>query len=515
MRWNTDQFERSFGFTFIGETILARVVSAMVLILTGAASLAAQGSSDAVRAISAELRAQNYQGALDLSRAALQKTPNDPRLLVMEGLAFSGLGEQKDALGAYSSALKISPDYLPALEGAAQIEYNEGNDHAAELLQRLLALHPDDPTSNAMMAVVEYKKNDCKAAVEHFAKSEELIATQRAALEQYGTCLVRLQKPNAAIPIFEKVLAGSPTDVAARYNVAETQLLAQKSQDAIDTLQPVLGSDKPDAEVLDLAAQAYEDQNDTPQAVKLLRQAIVLDPKNPNYYLDFATISFNHSSFQVGVDMLNVGIAQIPKSAALYGARGILYIQLADYDKGESDFEAAERLDPKQSFSSDAEGLSELQGHSPEEALASVRARLKSHPQDAFLHFLLAQTLVQRGAAIGSADFAEALRASERAVALNPQLVAARDLLGDLYLKEGQTSKSIVQSRGALKADPSDQAAIYHLVQALRGTDKKGEIPDLLKRLAALREDTRKQEQAKNRYKLTEPDNPASDAKQN
>ena len=470
-----------------------------------AAPARAQDDREAARAISAELRARNFQGALDLCRAALEKSPKDTRLLVMEGFAYSGLGKQKEALGAYNSALKISPDFLPALEGAAQIEYNEGDKHAEELLKRLLALRPEDPTSHAMLAVLLYKKNDCKGAVEHFEKSAELVETQPAALVQYGGCLVALQRPAEAIPVFEKALAANPDDRRARYDLAETQMLAKKSSDAIATLGPMIEGDKPDAAALDLAAQAQEDLDNTPAAVKLLRQAIILDPKNLGYYLDFATLSFNHSSYQVGVDVLNVGLAQIPNSAELYGARGILYIQMAEYEKGESDLETAQRLDPKQSFSADAQGLSELQAHSPDEALEKVRARLKTHPNDAFLHFLLAQILVQGGAALGSPEYAEAMREGERAVALDPRLTSARDLLGDLYLKAGQNAKSIAQSREALRQDPSDQAALYHLVQALRTTDKKGEIPDLLKRLAVLREETRKQEAAKSRYKLTEP----------
>src|SRR4029077_2239177 len=209
------------------------------------------------------------------------------------------------------------------------------------------ALRPDEPTSHAMMAVVLYRKNDCKGAVEHFEKSAQLIETQPAALEQYGTCLVQLQRPADAVPIFEKALAANTNDKRARYDLAETQILAQKSADAIATLQPMIEGDKPDAPALDLAAQAQEDLDNTPEAVKLLRQAIILDPKNPGYYLDFATLSFNHTSYQVGVDMLNVGLQQMPNSAELYGARGILYIQMAEYEKGERDLETAQRLDPK------------------------------------------------------------------------------------------------------------------------------------------------------------------------
>ncbi len=483
----------------------------LVILLTMASLAAAQDANDLARSISAALRSQNYQQALDLSRSALEKSPRDVRIWAMEGLALSGLGKDREALAAYNSALKLSPDYVPALEGAAQIEYKEGNDHAIVLLKHLLKRHPGDPTSHAMLAVIAFKMNDCDTAVAHFEQARELVDTQPVALEQYGTCLVRLQNPDAAIPVFEKVVASGPEDPRALYSLATAQFLAHRAQDAIDTLQPLLKAANPEPDVLDLASQAYEDLNDTPHAVELLRQAIILAPKDPSYYLDFVTLSFNHSSYQVGVDMLNVGLGQIPNSAALYAARGILYIQMAQYDKGEADLETAERLDPRQSFSSDAQGLGELQQHDPDEALAAVRAQLKSHPSDAFLHYLLAQILIQKGAAVGSSDFVQATRAAQRAVQLNPQLVSALDLLGDLFLKSGQISKSIQQSRAALRVDPSDQAALYHLVQALRGTDQKDEIPDLLKRLATLREETRKQEDAKNKYKLVEPGQQGND----
>ena len=477
----------------------------MILLLAAVALASAQDAENPARAIGAALGAKNYQQALDLSRTALQHSPKDPKILTMEGIALSGLAKDREALSAFNAALNVSPNYVPALEGAAQIEYKAGSDHAISLLKRLLAIHPEDQTTHAMLAVLAYKRRDCKTAAEHFAKSGELLITQPASLQEYGACLMQLQKPEEAIDVFQKLVDSTPDDSHARFHLAAAQFQARHSQDAINTLRPLLDSQNPDPEVLDLASLAYEDLDDTPNAVALLRRAIILAPKNPNYYLDFATLSFNHSSFQVGVDMLNAGLSQLPKEASLYAARGILYIQMADFDKGESDLETAERLDPKQSFSSDAEGLGDLQAHDPEEALAAVRRRLKSHPEDAFLHYLLAQILVQRGADVGSADFMEAVRAAERAEQLNPKLGPPHDLLGDLFLKSGQVSKSILQSREALRIDPSDQGAIYHLVQALRNTSQKNEIPDLLKRLATLREETRKKEEARNRFKLTEP----------
>ena len=50
----------------------------------------------------------------------------------------------------------------------------------------------------------------------------------------------------------------------------------------------------------------------------------------------------NHQSFQTGIDMVNTGLNLQPKAAELYLARGVLYVQLADYEKAQADFEKAE-----------------------------------------------------------------------------------------------------------------------------------------------------------------------------
>jgi tetratricopeptide (TPR) repeat protein len=222
--------------------------------------------------------------------------------------------------------------------------------------------------------------------------------------------------------------------------------------------------------------------------------------------LDFATLALAHSSYQVGIDMLTVGLRYIPNSAPIYLARGILRIQAGQYDGGESDLEAADRLDPKQAFSSEGIGIAEVQRSNLDGALAGVRHRLLNHSDDAFLHYLLAEILSRRGAQAGTSEFDEASAEALKATNLNPGLTIAHDALGDLYLRSGQLQKSIEQCRVALDQNPSDQEALYHLIQALRKEGKSAETPALLKRLADLRMAAHKLQASQNRYQLVELD---------
>src|SRR5262249_31297425 len=196
-------------------------------------------------------------------------------------------------------------------------------------------------TASAMLAVLEYRKGNCAAAVPHFKAAGPLLDSQLDALHAYATCLVRLKQLDGAAATLQRAVALRPEGPRERQNLAWVQLMDQRPQDALATLEPLLEGQNADSTTLELASRAYEDSGDTPHAVSTLRQALLLDPKNVSLYLDFATISFAHESFQVGIDVITVGLLVQPKANDLYVTRGVLYLQLAQYDKAEADFEKA------------------------------------------------------------------------------------------------------------------------------------------------------------------------------
>jgi predicted Zn-dependent protease len=139
-----------------------------------------------------------------------------------------------------------------------------------------------------------------------------------------------------------------------------------------------------------------------------------------------------------------------------------------------------------------------------------VRSKLAKKPNDPFLLYLQADILAQKGANPGSPEFEAALRSAKKALSLQPNLAAAHDILAKLYLQAGRNQAAAQQSREALDSDPKNQTALYHLIQALRKTGEKGELPGLLKRLADLRAEATRQERERYRYKLIEEGEPAN-----
>jgi tetratricopeptide (TPR) repeat protein len=357
-----------------------------------------------------------------------------------------------------------------------------------------------------MIAVLEYKHGDCNAAVPHFEQSGDLLNSQLDGLHAYTTCLVQLKRFDAAAEVFKRAVALRPADPQELRVLASIQLMAQAPGQALETLAPLLAAGLPDADTLELSASAYEEKHDTDHAVTSLRQAILLAPKQVSLYLEFAQISLQHSSYQVGVDVLTDGIGERPNSVQLYFARGVLYVNLAQYEKAEADFQKAYELDPNQSLTAAAQGLLAVQQNDPDRALADVEEKLSKKPDDPVLLYLQADVLAQKGVDPGSAEFAIALRSAQRAVAMRPGLVPARAVLAKLYLEAGQDRPAAEQCRKALEIDPKDQTSLYRLIQALRKTGQTDELPPLLKRLAELRQEATQEERQRDRYKLVEGD---------
>jgi predicted Zn-dependent protease len=103
------------------------------------------------------------------------------------------------------------------------------------------------------------------------------------------------------------------------------------------------------------------------------------------------------------------------------------------------------------------------------------------------------------------------MASAKRAVSLEPTLADARVVLAKLYMETGQYQEAIQQCRQALITNPDDQTAVYRLIQALRKTGQTAELPDLVQRLAKLREQATQLERQRSRYHLLEGDAPPDD----
>jgi tetratricopeptide (TPR) repeat protein len=458
----------------------------------------AESDEQNVQKIVMLLRLDDYGRSLESVNQMLKATPHDCRLLSLRGIALNGLGKPTEAVASFKTALKYCPGNLLALEGAAQIEYARQKPDAVGLLRGILKQRPEDVTANAMLASLYRAKGDCEEALPHFKASQQVFAAKPKFQQAYAYCLADAGHYKQAAANYEAIL-GSEQDEAVRYNLALVQWKLNDAKAALKTLQPLLASSHQEA-VLTLGARLAEDTGDTPMAVKLLRAAIVQQPKNVANYLEFAQIAFNHKSSQVGIDMVNAGLTQLPNAAQLYLARGVLEVQVSKFDAAIMDFEKAHKLAPQLSLAMDAMGIVESQQYKQTAALDTYRKEARLHPKDSLLQYLYAEALSESGTAKDATE--AAITAAERSVALEPNYAPARDLLALLYLRKNDPHKALAEAQAALKIHPTDDVALYHEIMARRRLGQTAEVNKLVKELAVMRKENAQRQRARHRYVL-------------
>ena len=479
----------------------ARVVAGLLCLGMVAGAGAAVPQGDALSTATGLLRAGKYDDAIAELQRALRTHAGDARLMTVEAMAYSMKGDDAEALRVLDRALRADPKLIAAWRVKAQIEVREHQPEAIPVLETILRLDPGDATAGEMLAVEQARTGACDAAIERFGQMGAAIDGHGESLLGYGSCLFRRGKNAEAAAAFGKLVELDPKSANARYDLALAQVRAGDNKGALVTLTPVLGEGA-DGDSLSLAAEAAEATGDTPRAVALLRQAIVLAPTVPDSYVRFAELCMEHESYEAGVEMVSAGLARLPRDPALYLARGMLYGGEADYGKAEADFHAAESFDPKHGTGAYGVGLVQAQGNHTEDALKTVREALRAHPEDGQLNLLLGRLLIEGGALPGTPEFGEALKAAETAVRLRPELTAAHNLLSKAYMMEGETARSIAECKASLKLDPEDMVAMYRLMLESRKAGDTVAVEDLTRKVAEGHRKAREGETDRLRYRI-------------
>lgn len=474
----------------------------LVYLLVGAAS--GQSTESSFAAALKALHAGDPQTAYVLAEELTHAEPHDVKAWLLLGTALSALKNNRESLEAFQHALALQPDSLGGLEGAAQAAYALHSPDAQELLERLLAVDRQNETAHAMLAALAFRDGNCTRVVEHYQRAPKLVSGHIEALSQYGTCLAGTHRLDAAVPIFEQILELAPGRWENRYNLALVRYRARQYKESIEILQVIAAEAPVNSDALNLLAAAYEADHATDQAVATLYRAIAAAPKDVRNYLDLATICMDHSAPQTGIDIVNAALKEAPDATELHLERAVLYVQVGDYEAAQRDFDEVDRLNPGQTLATLGRGIALLQNRQPAESLEAIRAKLKASPDDAALHYLLAEVLSQSDAVPGKPAFREALASAERAVKLKPDFVLAHDLLSGLLLKSGEPLKSIEESKSALAIDPTDRTAVYHLLSAWRQRGNADEVAATSKRLRGLIEQARLDQAEKSRFRIVE-----------
>lgn len=471
----------------------------LVLLLMGS-TVQAQGFEE-IRDL---IRRGDFAAALSACQTVLKKQPDQFQVWSLQGIALQATGRNRDSLDSFRRALVIQPNFLPALQGAAQLEYQLQDPDARQTLEKLLRFRPD-PTIHAMLGALAFEAKQCRTSLEQYASAGE-AANHPLIKWQRGVCYFQVEQWDAAADQFRQLLA-LKEDSRLRFNLALAEFQSKRFSESIATLLPLRA--QADADGLSLLASAYESNKQTPEALEVLREAIGRFPMEERLYADLATICLDHQSLALGVEILEAGAKNLPQSARLQALLGVLLVRSEQREKAEQSFQLAEKLAPEAGYGRVGLAVTLMESGAVDEAIALLREQAGRTDQDPRLHLTLAQALLQKDSS--PAEWKEAHTLLTGVLVRQPNLARAHSLLGKLFLRRGDLVSAAQSLERSMQLDPSDRNTVYQLLTVYRKQGKMKEATALQARVQQLLDEERAADVESARFRLVRSPNTRSE----
>ena len=134
------------------------------------------------------------------------------------GGVYFELGQLDDARATYESLLQRDPDNLPALLGLIDVELGAVGDtfeasaysRAEELLERVLFIDPDHPTSHALYGELLRRRGSTDEALDHFDSALAIHPDWSYALASKGQVLLAMGDDEAGLRLLERAVVNEP-----------------------------------------------------------------------------------------------------------------------------------------------------------------------------------------------------------------------------------------------------------------------------------------------------------------
>ena len=469
---------------------------------------------------------QEIQPAINLLRKILEEFPNEIKAHNLLGIALTIAGQVEEANAHFQKAIQMNPRFYPAFKNLAINEMAlKRFDEARAHFNLALQYGPSDPVAHLALGEIHFQKKEFSEAVKHYDQSGDLpFRNPRMALSYAMGCLesnqpdkatavleklspeadavirfeaglmyARMAKYERAVRQFELARNGYPDPYEVTFNLALAYIKNKNYRAAIQTTQEFLSKGNQRAELHNLLSQAYEGNGQTVEAYNALRKATQLDPNDENNYLDLATLCVDHANYDLGLEIVNIGIKNIPRSDRLYFQRGTLLAMKGESNQAVADFETASTLAPERGLPYVARGIVLLELGEISKAINLIHQRVAANPNDYLVQYVLGEALNRSGPALGSAEENEAVQALEKSVLINPTFAASRAVLGKMLLRRNEVDRAIVHLEKALELDPAETSTTYQLALAYRKKGNLERAKELLAKVDQAKSESREQ----------------------
>jgi tetratricopeptide (TPR) repeat protein len=458
-------------------------------------SYGVQVASSALQEAITDLDQRKYQEAETILKGVLREQPQEATALSLMGVALDGQKRFAEAEKFYSQAVKLSPDSAALFNNLGTHYLALGDqERARKAYLAAVKINPSDPNSNLQLAQMAINAKHGAEALRYLGRlpleekatpALSLLRAQALALagerskaesllehtfEQSrddprvafsaGMVFAAWQRHEKAEEAFTAALRLVPTDFDVQYNLGLAALGAKHYDGAAEAFQAALRQRPNDPDCLYNLARVYDAQGRSDLAVAPLEQAQGLAPERPDILLLLATLTARLGFYGDAATTYDRYLKLRPQDDQAWRERGFAQARASFSDGAVRDLEAYVRRKPR-----DARGLYELGVveaiRDRAKSLADFNAALAVDPN------LIAARYARAVLRYQSGRYVEALADLRIVLAREPKNVGALDTLGESELQLGHVQESVEALGRAAKLAPGDRLILLHYSRAL------------------------------------------------
>lgn len=461
---------------------------------------------------------REYSQAIPYLEQTLDGSPRSVKVLNLLGISLTASGQVEKANVQFKKALGLQPDFFPAEKNLAVNEFNSGRRSEAKgHFQNVLRYALDDEVANLYLGEIFFMEKQCAAALPHYDRSRGRIVNSPDLIFRYAHCSLDQKRAAPAATMLSLLPAadalsqfragqmlgqagvfkeaaehfglsrpGYPEPNIAGYNQV---LMLFKSGDypaATRVGQELIAQGYKQSDLYSLVSEAYQKNDQIKEAYDVLRKATQINPREESNYVDLAALCLDYENYDLGLEISDIGLRNIPNSDRLYLQRGVMRAMKGQVAESEKDFQMAHTLAPAKTLPYVALGIAWMQLGETQKAVEELREQSKLNPSDYLIHYLLGEALIRSGPVPGSEKENEAIGAFATSVRLNPSFSHSQVELGKLLLRRGQLDQAIVALEKAVLLDPTEAAGTFQLAQAYRRKGESAKADQMMARLEKL-----------------------------
>lgn len=301
-----------------------------------------------------------------------------------------------------------------------------------------------------------------------------------------GIDLTRQGMLTQAIPHLQAASGHVKDTYAAEFNLALCYVGTGQFETAIGVLNSLRASGHDTPAMNNLLAQLYAGEGKPQPAMKAVEAAAAQSPTDEKLYDLVADACSDYKQYELGLQVVNLGLASLPQSPRLHYERALFLAQLDRFEEAKPEFERAVSLQPEGDIAYLAMVQEALYEDRIPDAVRLARQGIAAGHRDAVLLSLLGTVLLHAGAAPGQPEFAEARTALEESVSERPNYSSAQIALGSLYLLDNRLDDAVTHLEIGRRLEPRNPAVYTHLAKAYRRLGERQKAQEMLAILGQL-----------------------------